>query len=158
MDAETQSVIFASGVAEDAQLPVDLDFVAVNIELEDFEREYQFTVFDHDVATTQDFIAVGLPFKVSDHVDAERPQVDITDGHHHPCALDLVLRVDCINGLTMFAPLTSSMANHKSALKRIRSNETKRLSNRYYHKTMRNALQSSGQPRMRRPSWRTCRK
>ena len=32
------------------------------------------------------------------------------------------------------------MANHKSALKRIRSNETKRLSNRYYHKTMRNAL------------------
>ena len=80
VDAETQSVIFASGVAEDAQLPVDLDFVAVNIELEDFEREYQFTVFDHDVATTQDFIAVGLPFKVSDHVDAERPHVDITDG------------------------------------------------------------------------------
>ena len=32
------------------------------------------------------------------------------------------------------------MANHKSALKRIRSNETKRLSNRYYHKSMRNAL------------------
>ena len=32
------------------------------------------------------------------------------------------------------------MANHKSALKRIRSNETKRLSKRYYHKTMRNAL------------------
>mgnify|MGYP000271011576 FL=1 len=32
------------------------------------------------------------------------------------------------------------MANHKSALKRIRSNENKRLSNRYYHKTMRNAL------------------
>ena len=32
------------------------------------------------------------------------------------------------------------MANHKSALKRIRSNESKRLSNRYYHKTMRNAL------------------
>ena len=32
------------------------------------------------------------------------------------------------------------MANHKSALKRIRSNETKRLNNRYYHKTMRNAL------------------
>ena len=80
VDAETQSVIFASGVVEDAQLPVDLDFVAVNIELEDFEREFQFTVFDHDVATTQDFIAVGLPFKVSDHVDAERPQVDITDG------------------------------------------------------------------------------
>jgi len=80
VDAETQSVIFASGVAEDAQLPVDLDFVAVNIELEDFERDYQFTVFDYDVATTQDFIAVGLPFKVSDHVDAERPQVDITDG------------------------------------------------------------------------------
>jgi small subunit ribosomal protein S20 len=34
------------------------------------------------------------------------------------------------------------MANHKSALKRIRSNETKRLHNRYYAKTMRNALKS----------------
>ena len=32
------------------------------------------------------------------------------------------------------------MANHKSSLKRIRSNETKRLANRYYSKTMRNAL------------------
>ena len=33
------------------------------------------------------------------------------------------------------------MANHKSALKRIRSNESKRISNRYYHKTTRNAVQ-----------------
>jgi len=32
------------------------------------------------------------------------------------------------------------MANHKSALKRIRSNESKRIRNRYQHKTMRNAL------------------
>lgn len=32
------------------------------------------------------------------------------------------------------------MANHKSALKRIRSNETRRLRNRYYHKTARNAV------------------
>lgn len=32
------------------------------------------------------------------------------------------------------------MANHKSALKRIRSNEAKRLRNRYYHKTTRNAV------------------
>ncbi len=32
------------------------------------------------------------------------------------------------------------MANHKSALKRIRSTEVRRLRNRYYHKTMRNAL------------------
>ncbi|MFY0607414.1 MAG: 30S ribosomal protein S20 [Cyclobacteriaceae bacterium] len=29
------------------------------------------------------------------------------------------------------------MANHKSALKRIRSNESKRLKNRYQHKTTR---------------------
>jgi small subunit ribosomal protein S20 len=29
------------------------------------------------------------------------------------------------------------MANHKSAIKRIRSNEKKRLANRYYAKTMR---------------------
>ena len=32
------------------------------------------------------------------------------------------------------------MANHKSALKRIRSNETRRIRNRYQAKTMRNAL------------------
>lgn len=34
------------------------------------------------------------------------------------------------------------MANHKSALKRIRQNEKRRDSNRYYAKTMRNALKS----------------
>ena len=32
------------------------------------------------------------------------------------------------------------MANHKSALKRIRSNDVKRLRNRYQHKTTRNAM------------------
>jgi small subunit ribosomal protein S20 len=34
------------------------------------------------------------------------------------------------------------MANHKSALKRIRANETKRLRNKYYHKTTRNAIKN----------------
>lgn len=32
------------------------------------------------------------------------------------------------------------MANHKSALKRIRSNNAKRLRNKYQHKTTRNAI------------------
>jgi small subunit ribosomal protein S20 len=32
------------------------------------------------------------------------------------------------------------MANHKSAIKRIRSNNAKRLRNRYIHKTTRNAI------------------
>ena len=32
------------------------------------------------------------------------------------------------------------MANHKSAIKRIRSNETKRVLNKYQHKTTRNAV------------------
>lgn len=32
------------------------------------------------------------------------------------------------------------MANHQSAKKRIRANNSKRLQNRYYAKTMRNAL------------------
>ena len=32
------------------------------------------------------------------------------------------------------------MANHKSALKRIRSNDKKRLRNRFQHKTVRNAI------------------
>ncbi|MFO8130291.1 MAG: 30S ribosomal protein S20 [Bacteroidales bacterium] len=34
------------------------------------------------------------------------------------------------------------MANHKSALKRIRQTETRRKRNRYHAKTMRNALQN----------------
>ncbi|NLL27402.1 MAG: 30S ribosomal protein S20 [Bacteroidales bacterium] len=34
------------------------------------------------------------------------------------------------------------MANHKSSIKRIRSNNTKRLYNRYYSKTMRNAIKN----------------
>ena len=32
------------------------------------------------------------------------------------------------------------MANHKSSIKRIRSNEAKRLRNKYQHKTTRNAI------------------
>ena len=34
------------------------------------------------------------------------------------------------------------MANHKSALKRIRSSETKRLRNKFQHKTTRNAIKN----------------
>jgi small subunit ribosomal protein S20 len=34
------------------------------------------------------------------------------------------------------------MANHQSAEKRIRQNETKRLSNKYYAKTTRNAVKT----------------
>ncbi|MEY3040022.1 MAG: 30S ribosomal protein S20 [Flavobacteriaceae bacterium] len=34
------------------------------------------------------------------------------------------------------------MANHKSALKRIRRNEVARVRNRYQHRTMRNALKA----------------
>jgi small subunit ribosomal protein S20 len=34
------------------------------------------------------------------------------------------------------------MAHHKSALKRIRQNEKKRVQNKYFAKTMRNALKS----------------
>ena len=34
------------------------------------------------------------------------------------------------------------MANHKSSEKRIRQTETKRLQNRYYHKTTRNAVKA----------------
>jgi small subunit ribosomal protein S20 len=34
------------------------------------------------------------------------------------------------------------MANHKSALKRIRSNEKRRVINKYQHKTTRNAIKA----------------
>jgi len=34
------------------------------------------------------------------------------------------------------------MANHKSALKRIRSSETKRIRNKFQHKTTRNAIKN----------------
>ncbi len=35
-----------------------------------------------------------------------------------------------------------TMANHKSAIKRIRQSETKRLLNKYQHKTVRNAVRT----------------
>ncbi|RPG81765.1 MAG: hypothetical protein CBC74_001590 [Crocinitomicaceae bacterium TMED114] len=79
-NAATQAVLYTTGVAQEAAVPVTLDFVAVNIELADFQTDYEFTVFDEDEFTTQDFIALGLPFKVEDHVDAERAEVDLTDG------------------------------------------------------------------------------
>ena len=78
--SDSQAIQYTSGVAMDAVLPVNLDFVAVNIELESFDVGYEFTVFDDDIATTQDFIAVGLPFRVGDHLAEERTEVDITDG------------------------------------------------------------------------------
>lgn len=34
------------------------------------------------------------------------------------------------------------MANHKSSKKRIRQTETRRIENRYYHKTARNAVKA----------------
>jgi len=34
------------------------------------------------------------------------------------------------------------MANHKSAIKRIRQNEKRRVRNKYYHKTTRNAVKA----------------
>lgn len=34
------------------------------------------------------------------------------------------------------------MANHKSTLRRIRSDKTKRIHNKYYHKTTRNAIKA----------------
>jgi hypothetical protein len=80
IEAETQTIRFTSGVAQNAQLPVDLDFVAVNIEEVDFGTPFGFTVFDADDATTQDFIALDLPFLVNDHLDAQRTEVDIADG------------------------------------------------------------------------------
>jgi len=36
--------------------------------------------------------------------------------------------------------LHTDMANHKSALKRIRANDARRVRNKYYHKTTRNAI------------------
>jgi small subunit ribosomal protein S20 len=38
------------------------------------------------------------------------------------------------------AQFLDKMANHKSAIKRIRSNDAKRLRNKYFHKTTRNAV------------------
>ena len=40
----------------------------------------------------------------------------------------------------MHPHLGNDMANHKSALKRIRQSEKKRLRNRYYHKTARTVV------------------
>ncbi len=41
------------------------------------------------------------------------------------------------------------MANHKSAIKRIRSNDAKRVLNKYQHKTTRNALRKLRETKQR---------
>ncbi|MDP4636861.1 MAG: 30S ribosomal protein S20 [Crocinitomicaceae bacterium] len=41
------------------------------------------------------------------------------------------------------------MANHKSAIKRIRSNDAKRVLNKYQHKTTRNALRKLRETKVR---------
>jgi small subunit ribosomal protein S20 len=41
------------------------------------------------------------------------------------------------------------MANHKSAIKRIRSNDAKRVLNKYQHKTTRNALRKLRESKVR---------
>ncbi len=38
--------------------------------------------------------------------------------------------------------VSNTMANHKSSIKRIRSNDAKRVENRYYAKTTRNAVKA----------------
>jgi small subunit ribosomal protein S20 len=43
---------------------------------------------------------------------------------------------------TILNKIKEKMANHKSALKRIRSNDKKRVLNRYQHKTTRNAIKA----------------
>ena len=45
-------------------------------------------------------------------------------------------------GCKIFKISLRDMANHKSALKRVRSDEKKRDRNRYQHKTARNAIRS----------------
>jgi len=42
--------------------------------------------------------------------------------------------------ISLHPHLRHIMANHKSALKRIRQNAVKRMRNRYYHKTARTAM------------------
>jgi small subunit ribosomal protein S20 len=43
-------------------------------------------------------------------------------------------------GLLKKIKAKKAMANHKSTLRRIRSDKSKTLNNKYYHKTMRNSL------------------
>lgn len=47
-----------------------------------------------------------------------------------------------LNGLETLKNFKKDMANHKSSKKRIRQTETKRLENKYYHKTARNAVKA----------------
>ena len=53
-------------------------------------------------------------------------------------------------GLQFLIKKKKQMANHKSALKRIRSNEAKRLRNKYQHKTTRNAIKKLRELKIRK--------
>ena len=60
-----------------------------------------------------------------------------TPGFHPGKRGSIPLRATILN-----KKIRNIMANHKSALKRIRSNEKKRVLNRYQHKTTRNAIKA----------------
>ncbi len=66
-----------------------------------------------------------------------------TPGFHPGNRGSIPLRATKLTGITLEELIiikTKNMANHKSAIKRIRSNDAKRVENRYYAKTTRNAI------------------
>lgn len=50
------------------------------------------------------------------------------------------------------------MANHKSSKKRIRQTEVRKIRNKYYHKTARNAVKALRNTTEKRPLWYCFRK
>lgn len=69
----SQSVYFATSTADEAVLPVTFDVEALSVEIEDFSVVMELLLFDEDVATTQDPIALGLTFSPIDFA-SERPE------------------------------------------------------------------------------------
>ena len=79
----SQSVYFATSTADEAILPVTFDVEALSVELEDFSVVMELLLFDEDVATTQDPIALGLTFSPADFA-SERPEehaIQIGENH-----------------------------------------------------------------------------
>ena len=134
-------MLFTTGDGQEAQLPVNLDFVAVNIEAEDFGTEFEFTFSTRMWPQHRILLRWDLPFKASDHVDAERTETDISDGAtDHSRTLDLVLSRFAWGVDYICTPKTQAWRIINQPSSASAPTRAKRLSNRYYHKTMRNAL------------------
>lgn len=88
-DYASQSVLFTTQVEDEAEVPQWFDVEAISVEREDFAVLMELSVFDYDLATTQDPIAIGLTFAPEDFSE-DRPATFTVEAGLNKVQLHLV--------------------------------------------------------------------